>query len=143
MHCLFLGVAKWIVTKLWIGECILNDEKLKIMQKRADMIKITSDLERRPVRIAMGDGFSNFTADMWKTFIMIFAIPVTWDFLGKIDQKILAYFVRACIILTSQELRKNELDEAFIKLFEMNKLIERKYSQEKISSKIDNDLYLN
>ena len=103
------------------------------MQKRADMIKITSDLERRPVRIAMGDGFSNFTADMWKTFIMIFAIPVTWDFLGEIDQKILAYFVRACIILTSRKLRKNELDEAFIKLFEMNKLIERKYGQEKIS----------
>ena len=33
MHCLFLGVAKWIVTKLWIGEGILNDEKLKTMQK--------------------------------------------------------------------------------------------------------------
>ena len=64
MHCLFLGVAKWIVTKLWIGECILNDEKLKIMQKRADMIKITSDLERHPVRIAMGNRFSNFTANM-------------------------------------------------------------------------------
>ena len=65
---------------------------------------------------------------------MIFAIPVTWDFLGEIDQKILAYFVRAYIILTSWELQKNELDEAFIKLFEMNKLIERKYGQEKISS---------
>ena len=26
---------------------------------------------------------------MWKTFIMIFAIPVTWDFLGEIDRKIL------------------------------------------------------
>ena len=74
------------------------------MQKRADMIKITSDLERRSVRIAMGDRFSNFTADMWKTFIMIFAIPITWDFLGEIDQKILAYFVRACIILTNWEL---------------------------------------
>ena len=74
MHCLFLGVAKWIVTKLWIGEGILDNDKLKIMQKRADEIKIPSDL-----------GFSNFTADMWKTFIMIFAIPVTWDFLGEID----------------------------------------------------------
>src|SRR5437762_6152392 len=62
MHCLFLGITKWIVTKLWIGKCILNDEKLKIMQKRADMIKITSDLERCPVRIVIGDGFSNFTA---------------------------------------------------------------------------------
>src|SRR5947199_2543269 len=103
------------------------------MQKRADMIKITSDLKRCPVRIAMGDRFSNFTVDMWKTFIMIFAIPVTWDFLGEIDQKILAYFVHACIILTSQELQKNELNEAFIKPFKMNKLIERKYDQEKIS----------
>ena len=43
--------------------------------------------------------------------------------------------MRACIILTSQKLRKNELDKAFIKLFEMNKLIERKYGQEKISGK--------
>ena len=77
MHCLFLRIAKWIVTKLWIGEGILDDAKLKIMQKRTDMIKITSDLGRHPVRIATGDRFSNFTADMWKTFIMIFAIPIT------------------------------------------------------------------
>ena len=77
MHCLFLGVAKWIVMKLWIGEGILDDAKLKIMQKRADEIKIASELDRCPIRIATGDGFSNFTADMWKTFIMIFAIPIT------------------------------------------------------------------
>src|SRR3954452_21466543 len=127
MHCFFLEVAKWIVTKLWIGEGILNDANLKIMQKRADMIKITSDLGRRPVRIATGEGFSNFTADMWRNFIMIFAIPITWDFFDEIDRRILAYFVRACKILTSQELRKNELSEAFVKLVEMNKLVEQKY----------------
>jgi len=133
MHCLFLGVAKWIVTKLWIGEGILNRENLKIMQERADMIKIASDLGRRPVRIATGEGFSNFTADMWKTFIMIFATPITWDFLDEVDKKILAYFVRACKILTSRELQKSELSEAFTKLVNMNKLIEQKYGQEKIS----------
>lgn len=133
MHCLFLGVAKWIVTKLWIGEGILNEGKLKIMQERADTIKLTGDLGRRPVRIATGEGFSNFTADMWKTFILIFAVPITWSFLGDTDRKILAYFVRACRILTSRELRKKELNEAFIKLFEMNKLVEEKYGREKIS----------
>ncbi len=85
MHCLFLGVAKWIVTKLWIGQGILDNVKLEIMQKRADTIKISSDLGRRPVRIATGEGFSNFTADMWKTFILIFAIPITWSFLEEID----------------------------------------------------------
>ena len=133
MHCLFLGVAKWIVTKLWIGEGILNDANLKIMQERADMIKITSDLGRRPVRIATGEGFSNFTADMWKTFILIFVTPITWDLLVDIDRRILAYFVRACKILTSRALQKRELNEAFTKLVEMNKLIEQKYGQEKIS----------
>jgi len=133
MHCLFLGVAKWIVTKLWIGEGILDSTKLKTMQKRADMIKLTSDIGRRPVRIATGEGFSNFTADMWKTFILIFAIPVTWNFLGKVDRTILAYFVRTCKILTSRELKKNELNEAFTRLLKMNKLIERKYGEDKIN----------
>ena len=45
--------------------------------------------------------------------------------------------------LTSRELQKNELDEAFTKLVEMNKLVEEKYGQEKISGKIDVELYLN
>src|SRR5256886_12673303 len=103
------------------------------MQKRADTIKIPSDLGCCPARIATSDGFSNFTADMWKTFIMIFAMPITWDFLNKVDKKILAYFVRACKILTSCELLKSELSEAFSKLVNMNKLIEQKYDQEKIS----------
>lgn len=103
------------------------------MQERADMIKFPSDLGRRPVRIATGEGFSSFTADMWKTFMLIFAIPITWSFLGYIDRKILAYFVRACKILTNRELQKNMLNEAFTRLIEMNKLIEQKYGQEKIS----------
>jgi hypothetical protein len=30
---------------------------------------------------------------------MIFAIPIVWDFLGEIDKRILAYFVRPCKIL--------------------------------------------
>ena len=57
----------------------------------------------------------------------------TWDFLDEVDKKILAYFVRACKILTSRELLKSELSEAFSKLVNMNKLIEQKYGQEKIS----------
>ena len=41
--------------------------------------------------------------------------------------------MRACKILTSRELQKRELGEAFTRLLEMNKLIEQKYGQEKIS----------
>ena len=90
----------------------------------------------RSVRIATGEGFSNFTADMWKTFIIVFATPITWDFLEEVDKKILAYFVCACKILINRELLKSELSETFSKLVNMNKLIEQKYGQEKISSNL-------
>ncbi len=39
----------------------------------------------------------------------------------------------SCKILTSRELQKSELNEAFTKLVNMNKLIEGKYGQVKIS----------
>src|SRR5256885_11467528 len=64
---------------------------------------------------------------------MIFAIPIIWDFLDEVDKRILAYFVRACKILTSQELQQRELNEAFTRLVNMNKLVEQKYGQVKIS----------
>jgi len=103
------------------------------MQKRADKIKFPSDLGRHPVRIATGEGFSNYTADMWKTFILIFATPILWDILQETDKKIFTYFMHAYLILTSRGLQKNELNEAFKRLLDMNKLIEQKYGQEKIS----------
>src|SRR5579859_778058 len=112
------------------------------MQKQADKIKFPSDLGCRPVRIATGEGFSNYTADMWKTFILIFATPILWDILQKTDKKILTYFVHACLILTSRGLQKNELNEAFKRLLDMNKLIEQKYGQEKISLNLHLYLYI-
>ncbi|PKB93220.1 hypothetical protein RhiirA5_240791, partial [Rhizophagus irregularis] len=51
-------------------------------------------------------------------------------------------FVCACKILTSWKLWKNELNEAFVKLIEMNKLVEQKYGQEKISPNLHLCLYI-
>ncbi|GES86822.1 hypothetical protein GLOIN_2v1776801 [Rhizophagus clarus] len=125
MHCLFLGVAKWIVTKLWIGEGILNNEKLKIMQERADMIKFPSDLGRRPVRIATGEGFSSFTADMWKTFMLIFAIPITWSFLGYIDRKFLHIsFERMNGILGSYNNSRRNIEPELLRIMSENTILQ-------------------
>jgi len=51
----------------------------------------------------------------------------------KIGRKEKEFFLPACKILTSRELQKSELNEAFTKLVNMNKLIEGKYGQVKIS----------
>ena len=99
MHCLFLGIAKWIVTRLWIEKNRLTMKHLEIMQERANKIKVPSDIGRIPNKIATGDGFSRFTTDQWKTFILIYATTITWNLLKDEDRKILSYFVRVCNIL--------------------------------------------
>src|SRR5271154_2371137 len=63
MHCLFLGIAKWIVKTIWINEGILNQESLIKVQKKMDEFQIPSDLDRIPGKIHAEEGFSNFTAD--------------------------------------------------------------------------------
>src|SRR5256885_2973244 len=57
MHCLFLGIAKWIVIRLWIEENRLTMKHLEIMQEWANKIKVPSDIGRIPNKIATGDGF--------------------------------------------------------------------------------------
>jgi hypothetical protein len=64
MHCLFLGIAKWIVKRLWVDEKILTQSALQlIIQKKMNEFQVPADLGRIPGKIECGDGFSNFTAD--------------------------------------------------------------------------------
>ena len=44
MHCLFLGIAKWIVKRIWVDEEILTTNTLKMVQKKMDEFQIPSDL---------------------------------------------------------------------------------------------------
>ena len=133
MHCLFLGVAKWIVTRLWIGKGQLTPTELKTMQKRADMMKMPSGIGRISNKIATGEGFSGFTADQWKTFILVYATTIAWDLLKEEDKKILSYFVRACSILVCRIISKSGLEEAHRCLLSMVKLVNQHYGPEKIS----------
>jgi hypothetical protein len=84
MHCLFLGVAKWIIKSIFINQNKLSMEQLCIAQNRMDYIDLPSDIGRIPPKIAIGnEGFSNLTADQWKTFIMIYSTSILWDMLVR------------------------------------------------------------
>ena len=65
MHCLFLGIAKWIVKRLWIEEKVLTPSALKKVQTVMNQFRVPSDIGRIPRKIDIGEGFSNFTADQW------------------------------------------------------------------------------
>jgi hypothetical protein len=133
MHCLFLGIANWIIKKLWIDNNKITKQDLEKMEKRAKTIKIPADMGRIPNKIATGEGFSRFTADQWKTFILIYAIPLLWDLLAEPDQKILGNFVRACTLLVCRIIDYNALKEAHERLLQVAILIEENYGPEKIT----------
>src|SRR2546429_4000735 len=64
MHCLFLGVAKWIIKSIFINQRKLTMEQLRVVQQKMDQIDLPSDIGQIPAKIAIGnDGFSNLTAD--------------------------------------------------------------------------------
>ena len=63
MHCLFLGISKWIVKRIWVDEGILTSNDLRSIQKTINRIQVPADLGRIPGKIDCGEGVSNFTAD--------------------------------------------------------------------------------
>ena len=142
MHNLFLGIAHWIVKRLWIDGGIISKSHLELMEKRAKNIKVPVDLGRIPHKIATSEGFSSFTADQWKSFILIYAIPLMWDILSEYDRKILANFIRACSLLVSRIIDNNALDEAQSRLLRVAKLIEEHYGPEVITPNIHLSLHI-
>ncbi|GBC52302.2 uncharacterized protein LOC107327733 [Rhizophagus irregularis DAOM 181602=DAOM 197198] len=120
MHCLFLGIAKWIVKRIWIDGGILTPNSLNKIQKKMDEFQIPSDLGRIPGKIHSGEGFTNFTA----------------------DQRILNHFVRVCSILVNRILESNLVDEAHRSLIEIVKLIENHHGRDKITPNLHLSLHL-
>ncbi|GET51677.1 uncharacterized protein LOC110233779 [Rhizophagus irregularis DAOM 181602=DAOM 197198] len=142
MHCLFLGIAKWIVRRLWIENGVLTTHILKTVQKKIDEFKVPADLGRIPGKVDCGDGFSNFTADQWRIFFTIYATVSLWEHLSENDQKILMNFVRICSISVSRIVEVDFIREAHQKLINLVKLIEENYGRDKITPNLHLSLHL-
>ena len=82
---------------------------------------------------AVGEGFSNFTADQWRIFFTIYATVSLWKYLSEIDRKILAHFIRICSLLENQIQELDSMQEANRRLIEIVKLIEMNYKRDKIT----------
>src|SRR5207245_3400206 len=122
-----------IVKKLWIDGGKFSKFDLKLMENRAKQIKLPADMGRIPYKISTGDGFSSFTADQWKSFILIYAIPLMWDLLVTSDWNILANFVKACSLLTCGIINIDMLNQVHDRLLQVFQLIENNYGQEFIT----------
>jgi hypothetical protein len=142
MHCLFLGIARWIVKRIWVDEGILNQRSLIKIQKKMDEFQVPSDLGRIPGKIHCREGFSNFTADQWRIFFSIYATASLWRHLSEHDRKILLHFVRICRIFVSQILETDAVRESQWRLTELIKLIEQHHGRDKITPNLHLSLHL-
>ncbi|CAB4439110.1 unnamed protein product [Rhizophagus irregularis] len=142
MHNLFLGIASWIVKRLWIDGGKISKDDLKIMEKRAEAIKLPADMGRIPNKISTGEGFSGFTADQWKTFILVYSTPIMWDLLSVNDREILGNFVKACSLLVCRIINTNEINEAHNRLLKIGQLIEEHYGENLITPNIHLSLHI-
>ena len=111
---------------------LIDTKRFRNNAKKGKCNKSSADIGRIPYKIATGEGFSRFTADQWKTFILIYATSITWDLLQESDKLILANFVCACNILVYRSITTNGLEEAHKNLLEVAKLIEENYGAEKL-----------
>ena len=73
---------------------------------------------------------------------MIYVTVSLWDHLSIVDQKILTHFVRVCLILVSQIIETDLMEEAHRRLIKIVKLIEEHYSRNKITPNLHLSLYL-
>jgi hypothetical protein len=128
--------------RIWIDEGVLTPNDLKKIQEKMNQFKIPADLGRIPGNIERGEGFSNYTADQWRIFFMIYATTSLWEHLPSKDRKILTHFVRVCSILVSRILEIELMEEAHERLIKIIKLIEEHYGRVKITPNLHLSLHL-
>ena len=74
MHCLFLGIAKHIMKRVWLQLNILKMEALPAIEATLETINFKFDMGRIPKNLFTS--FSSFTADQFKNWTNIFSLVV-------------------------------------------------------------------
>ncbi|GES73103.1 hypothetical protein GLOIN_2v1775288 [Rhizophagus clarus] len=58
MHCLFLGIAKWIVKRIWVDEKVLKLESLKEIQKKMNQFQVLANVNRILEKVECREGLN-------------------------------------------------------------------------------------
>jgi hypothetical protein len=131
MHNLYLGIAKHHLKRIWISMGLLNDSQFTRIQDRANMIVVTPDIGRIPLKIQ--SGFSSFTAEQFKNWVNHFSIIVLRDLLPSEHLECWRHFVLASRILCLKTLSITQLRLADILLMQYCKRVERMYGAEVVT----------
>ena len=127
MHNMFLGIAKH-TTKTWKEYGILNMTSYKAIQERVDMVNPPSKIGRIPRKIE--SGFTSFTADEWKHWILFYSLFALYGVLPEIHYKCWCIFVDCCRLLCLPLLTETQVNRAHSLLVEFCQTFENLYGAE-------------
>ena len=127
MHNLFLGTAKHFLKAVWIDLGIIDSKQFSVIQSRVDKAVVPSDIGRIPHKI--DSGFSSFTADQFKNWVVYFSIIALRDILLPNDLECWRHFVLACRVLCSRQLTRIQISLADSLLLQFCRRSQRMYGE--------------
>ena len=131
MHNLFLGTAKHVLKNIWLNQGVISPGEFSVVQARIDKTVVPSDLGRIPHKIE--SGFSNFTADQFKNWVIHFSLLTLRDKLGDEHFHCWKRFVLACRILISKAITLENIKLADALLLQFCEDTERLYGKNVIT----------
>lgn len=130
MHNLFLGTAKHMM-EIWLDSSTLTASDLQHAQDKVDSSRVPSDLGRIPTKIAKM--FVGFTAEQWKTWIIVFSSFALFNRLPDNDYSCWLHFVTACKLLCSPMIRIADVGVAHSHLMEFCRNFELIYGKYRVT----------
>ena len=109
MHNLLLGTAKRMLT-LWKKSDTLTNENLMCIQVCVDSFTTPTTIGRIPLKIE--SGFSDFTADQWKHWIIIYSLVCMKNYLSENEYLCWQKFVHAVFLFCSRVITYANVDLA-------------------------------
>ena len=102
MHNLFLGSAKHFLKNILVALDYITVAQLDVIEDRVNSFTVPSGIGRIPMKIA--SGFSNFTADQWKNWVLYFSVIAMRDIVTGDVLECWKHFVLACRTLCTKHI---------------------------------------
>ena len=128
MHNLLLGTARHMFS-IWKELGLITDSMLLDIQEKVNKFVTPGDAGRIPIKIA--SGFSGFTADQWKNWILVYSLFSLKEHLNYRHFQCWHLFVKACSILCRRSVKLDEVYSADRLLMEFCRNFEVLYGRQK------------
>lgn len=126
MHNLLLGTARHMLN-VWTAGGVVNKSHYAMIQEKVDSF-VTPEIGRIPSKIA--SGFSGFTAEQWRNWILVYSLSSLKGILPHRDYDCWLLFVKAVSIICHRNVTLSEVERGDELLLSFCETFESLYGKE-------------